>query len=993
MIKSRFLWLIGSLCLIALAFFIISVGGTAVASDQSAQSSSSPRFLTGPNRGAPLDIALDYISRNRESLGLTQADVSDFIVTDQYTSRHNGITHIYLRQVYRDIEVFGANININIARDGSVINMGNQFISDLASGINAAEPRLTAVDAVHAAAQSLNLTISEVVVEQEKFNDDARTTLLSDGGISLEAIPARLVYQPVERQGVRLAWEVEIYELDAQNWWNIRIDAQTGAELGRFNYVIHDNFGEPGGTAHSAPAGAAAAPPEAPQNSMLPDQYNVYAMPLESPSHGGRTLEVDPADTTASPFGWHDTNGSSGAESTFTVGNNVDAYEDTNNSNSPTGGNSARADGGVSLNFDFPINLSQQPSSYQDAAITNLFYWNNIIHDVMYQYGFDEAGGNFQENNYGNGGAGSDSVNAEAQDGGGTNNANFATPSDGSNPRMQMYLWNLTSPMRDGDLDNGIIIHEYGHGISNRLTGGPGNVFCLNNTEQAGEGWSDWYALMLTIEAGDAGTDRRGIGTYALGQPTTGDGIRTYPYSTDMGIDPRTYDTIKTAAVPHGVGSTWAAIAWEVTWALIDQYGFDPDIYNGSGGNNMALQLITDGLKLQPCSPGFVDARDAILLADQNNNGGANQCLLWEAFAKRGLGVSADQGSSGNRSDGTEAFDLPVECQGPPPTNTPGPSPTPTNTPLPTTCTTYNSSDVPIALPNGVTSISSDLSVPTGGNIADVNFSVDMAHVWVGDLSMALSHSAANVTVFDRPGVPASTFGCSGDDIFATLDDSAALPVENQCGAGVPTINGTFSPNNPLSGFNGQDSSGTWTLTVTDHYPSADAGTLNGWSVEICVEDGSPPPTDTPPPPPTDTPPPPPTNTPVPPTPTNTPVPPTPTATPGATSLHVADLDGTSINNGGTWTAVVTILVVDNNGAPVQGATVSGNWSNGATGSAVCVTDSSGTCDVAASDIPKKIKEVAFTVSDVDHATLTYNPAANTDPDGDSNGTTIVVIR
>ena len=102
--------------------------------------------------------------------------------------------------------------------------------------------------------------------------------------------------------------------------------------------------------------------------------------------------------------------------------------------------------------------------------MSNLFYWNNIIHDVFYQYGFDEVSGNFQDKNHSQGGAGGDAVYAEAQDGGGTNNANFATPPDGTHPRMQMYLWDHAIPQRDGDLDNGIIIHEYGHGISTRLT-------------------------------------------------------------------------------------------------------------------------------------------------------------------------------------------------------------------------------------------------------------------------------------------------------------------------------------------------------------------------------------------------------------------------------------------------------------------------------------------------------------------------------------------
>jgi subtilisin-like proprotein convertase family protein len=349
-----------------------------------------------------------------------------------------------------------------------------------------------------------------------------------------------------------------------------------------------------------------------------------------------------------------------------------------------------------------------------------------------------------------------------------------------------------------------------------------------------------------------------------------------------MSIDPRTYDAIKTAAVPHGVGSTWAAMVWEMTCAFVDQHGFDPDLYNGTGGNNMALQLVVDGLKLQPCSPGFVNGRDAILLADQNNNGGANQCLIWEAFAKRGLGYSASQGSSGSRSDGTQAFNLPPACS--------APQPTPTATPGTISCTTYSSGDVPKGLPNGTTSINSTLNVSGSGAIVDLNVGVNMSHAWVGDLSMSLAHGGTNVTIVDRPGVPASTYGCSGDNIVATLDDGASSAVENQCASGSPTINGTFSPNQALSAFNGASGNGTWTLTVVDHYPSADAGTLNAWSVQVCVNTGGPNPTNTPVPPtatsvpPTATPVPP-TATPVPPTatpvpPTATPIPPTATAVP-----------------------------------------------------------------------------------------------------------------
>ena len=206
--------------------------------------------------------------------------------------------------------------------------------------------------------------------------------------------------------------------------------------------------------------------------------------------------------------------------------------------------------------------------------------------------------------------------------------------------------------------------HEYGHGISNRLTGGPSNSSCLYNSEQMGEGWSDWIGLVMTMKPGDAGTDPRGIGTWLLGEAADGPGVRTQRYSTDIGVFTRTYGDIGGMAIPHGVGEVWAGMLWEMTWALIDEYGFNPNIDDvwTAGGNNLAMQLVMDGMKLQACSPGFVDGRDAILLADQNLTGGANQCTIWNAFAKRGLGFSANQGSSGSTTDGTEAFDIPPSC-------------------------------------------------------------------------------------------------------------------------------------------------------------------------------------------------------------------------------------------------------------------------------------------------------------------------------------------
>ena len=151
--------------------------------------------------------------------------------------------------------------------------------------------------------------------------------------------------------------------------------------------------------------------------------YNVFNSPLVSPNEGGRSLVVDPQDATASPFGWHDTDGVAGAEFTDTRGNNVSAQEDADAND--TGG--VRPSGGASLNFDFPLDTAQNPASFQSAAITNMFYWVNRLHDIHYQYGFTEAAGNFQVNNYGRGGVGNDAVIADIQDGDG-GGPSFVTP-------------------------------------------------------------------------------------------------------------------------------------------------------------------------------------------------------------------------------------------------------------------------------------------------------------------------------------------------------------------------------------------------------------------------------------------------------------------------------------------------------------------------------------------------------------------------------------
>ena len=751
----------------------------------------------------PLSSALSQFSTQRGKLGLSAADLSDPAVTSSYTDAGSGVTHVYLRQRYQGIEVYGAEADLHLSRANKLVSLHSNFIAGVAAQARTKAPSLTPAQAVAAAARALGLAApGNLTIEQNGQPEEG--LVFSEGGISLEKIPVKLMYQAAASGELVLVWDVTIAPKDGQHYWNARVDAATGQLVDKNDYTVSEpvSFVELaqrslGATAWPAPATSS--------TTSTPNSYGVWPITVESPIHGARQVVANPADPTYSPFGWHDTNGAAGAEYTITRGNNVHAYEDRAASNAV----GYSPDGGTDLIFDFRFDQSLlTANANQDAAITNLFYWNNLMHDVMAYKGFDEVSGNFQVKNYTGLGRGLDYVQAEAQDGSGTNNANFSTPADGTRPRMQMYKWpgallNITAPsplagavpaagvaygktltalgaisgnivvvndgsanpargcntpfvnaaavkdnialivrgkcnfvdkiknaqaagaklvivadsipgagllniggstdtvglrvpsiaitkydsdrirasiaagnpvsvtigpvVRDGDFDNGIMAHEYGHGISTRLTGGPANSNCLPNTtgyETMGEGWSDFFGLWMTTKPDDKGESPRGVGNFVSGLPAlTGTGIRHKPYSIDFAVNSFTYGQLGTApdkfSETHDVGEVWATMLWDLNWALIKKYTYNADLKAATGGNNIALKLVLDGCKLQPCTPGFVDGRNAILKADTLNNKAANAALIWQVFARRGLGYSAVQGSSKSVADNKEAFDLP----------------------------------------------------------------------------------------------------------------------------------------------------------------------------------------------------------------------------------------------------------------------------------------------------------------------------------------------
>ncbi len=817
----------------------------------------------------------------RTEMSFPENMVQSVFISKTYNDASTGIRHIYAHQKINGLTVVGSNFALHATTLKKVpINQ----LADLQK--ISVTPVSVSVDQRQAVAivfNAINYTYpSELIIKTPASGPDKKT-IFKRNESSIWDIPLRLVYiQEDKSNQLRTSWEVQMMDVYKQHYWVCYIDASTGEVLKKMDIMMHCDFGQPNtvtdkkknpmlvikenvvkqhfnNAAFSGNLPAAAAPP------AHNNRYRVFPLPFEHPNDNGAShmFVFNSGDALGSPDGWHQVFGL-GAATTYpyTHGNNVWAFYDP--SPEPLGGvpsadpdrtayNNTLVGGLPSLvepfKFNYPFYPNREPEAYRKAAIVNLFYWNNLMHDVYYRFGFTEEAGNFQESNiFSTGLRGSatenlalDEVLAQAQDGGGTNNANFLTLPDGVNGQMQMYLWtastpdsllqivsstdpgqlppgtkffgvqgsfsnlptannnlhdspvvnkqlviiqasqastigeetqgcstgqqsvalppsnnvrnkialidrgecsfvekvlgaqeggavgaviinnidgapqamggsdaptnaivipaimiskedgenlknllnsgieikgslkrdNIPPPGRDGDFDNGVIAHEYGHGISNRLTGGGTGdaLFPLGGDEQGGEGWSDFCALYMTLRNNDLGASNsdhpfgvlpsRGIGNYVTYQPNDGPGIRPAPYSIYYEVNPFTFQNIDDGgeiSIPHGVGSIWCEMMYEMLQSFIDKYGINDDIYEGANpvmvngskvpnanakGNNITMRLIIEAMKLQESSPTFVQQRDAILKADSLLYNGMHACLIWKSFAKRGLGYSA----------------------------------------------------------------------------------------------------------------------------------------------------------------------------------------------------------------------------------------------------------------------------------------------------------------------------------------------------------------
>ncbi|QLQ36239.2 M36 family metallopeptidase [Micromonospora robiginosa] len=617
-----------------------------------------PATLTSTGKplatGLPADpaaAARAYVTANRDVLGLTAEGAA---ALEQLTvaPMGQGATVVF-RQRFGDLPAAVDGILAIGVRQGAVWHVSSSLSRD------AGAPAPATIDAAQA----------------------RRAAIADSGRADAQVSRTSLVAVPTADRGPRAAWEV-VLGADTTGAdpaaYATYVDARDGAVLVREDLIDHaaDN----------------------PSWDVFPNSPRVDRSSVDTrvrwcaaPAAGCREVVGVPGHPA-----W-DVDPATGASTTTTKGNNAIAVQNWF-SNDPFSVGTETATPRPDRTYAYPwtnqwqerrcdpeVFTSPQANDI-DAARANLFGMHNRMHDWTYHLGFTEDTWNLQQDNLGRGGLGGDAEQGNAQAGGvsggpptfpARNNANQITPPDGVAPTTNMYLWqpvagSFYAPCVDGDFDMSVIAHEYGHAVTNRMIAGPSAG--VSSPQGMSESWSDQLAMEYLYEHGYAAPGRRGftIGEYTTQDPNAG--IRNY----NMSASPLNYSSVDydvTGLQVHASGEVWSATNTDIRAAMMRRWGAGtPAVQkacaNGQRpvtacpGNRRWIQLVVDSFLLMAVSQvSMVDARDAMLAADRIRFGGANQDLLWNAFATRGLGETA--ASVGNADpDPTPGFTSPYAREG-----------------------------------------------------------------------------------------------------------------------------------------------------------------------------------------------------------------------------------------------------------------------------------------------------------------------------------------
>ena len=650
-------------------------------------------------------IVRNYLQQNGDLFGLSASDVDDLVVLGDSAGGSSGLRMLRVEQQIDGRPIFQSETRFTLDRNGRLIKGVGQLVPSaraLAPVIDASK-LLQPADAIArlAATELKTVDASTFTVTS---NTDGRLELRGTSDYIAGPVTARQVLFPLSPGLLVPAWSLVMFTTGSQDWYAI-IDAETGDLLWRKGIRDYASAHDARFRVYVQADGVTPADSPAPQSPTLavpgagtqaaaitPTIVSMHtAMDLVA-SRNGWIDDCPVGGCTANETQTVGNNVIACMDATQGVDANIcdtsaafvldgngrpTGNPDANLRNrdflgttprdfqggflpAPQGGNpeAGQTATGSGTSGTAPID------SFRRGVATHLFYLTNWYHDKLYRLGFDEASGNFQQTNFTGFGLGNDRVKADVQDGSGTNNANFSTPPDGTSGRMQMFRFTGPTINRDGSLDAEIVLHELTHGTSNRLVGN-GAGLNWDPARGLGEGWSDFYALSLlnNTNADDPnGSYANGAyATYKLGGLLDNYvyGIRRFPYSTNHAVNPMTWadvddvtNNLAGGITPsplnfngnggmevHNSGEIWALTLWGVRARVIaNPAGANGDVPTG---NQTTLQFVTDGLKLTPINPTFIDGRDAIIQADCATNACANEGSIWAGFADRGLGYGA----------------------------------------------------------------------------------------------------------------------------------------------------------------------------------------------------------------------------------------------------------------------------------------------------------------------------------------------------------------
>lgn len=669
----------------------------------SPKSITSSKGVISKANGSPEDTVRDFVSKNRKAFGLGNARYDEQIKTHAaYKNPGNGVNWVHLEQSISGIPVFQGELKAAVNANGELVSIVNQIAPGIDENVGQTAPLLSAEDALGAAGKALGWNVPQSS-ELVRKTQDANGNDVEFGSMpNYKILHVTKVIFPLSPGDAVQAWLVTIHS-GAGLYMQV-VDGASGRILFRKNglndqtktatYEVYDGDSPAPGTPWPYP----------------PDN-GVFASTTQADYTSRTKFTLISENPAFDNLGWiNDINN-------FTRGNNVWAGRDQLINDGidqdlynigffsmPYGVLANTIAGAISPNsrnfiftyltgelagntwdappggIDGPIYDPAagtpppfQNEPYDSGSVTNMFFWVNRYHDILYNLGFTEASRNFQDKNFSRGGQEGDAVDAQAQDFSGTDNANFATPPDGMPGTMQMYVFPdmvdtsgaVYQTRRDGALDQQVMVHELTHGLSNRLIGN-GTGLLFQQGGGMGEGWSDFYAMSIMNLFPNSGPNARteakkdpdlvypngGWITYYLGgniihnfrYPASFDnyfyGIRRFPYCTQTDInplqwadaDPQQYNVTNGiypespwcwslggpqspggGAEVHNLGEIWCAMLWQARGNIMTRFkqsGFD-----FSTGNLHSLQLVTDALKLTDINPTFISARDAVLQA------------------------------------------------------------------------------------------------------------------------------------------------------------------------------------------------------------------------------------------------------------------------------------------------------------------------------------------------------------------------------------------